>query len=132
MNKKDLAIAFHTQGYNCAQAVLLTFAEELGLCPDKIPNLALCFGGGMGCGSFCGALTGAMMVLGMAQKASAPPAPEEKAAAMAKNRELIAAFESLKGTVFCKELLALPEGKDKKICPGLIGGAAEILEKLLN
>ncbi len=132
MTKRDLAISHHAAGCNCAQAILLAFAEDVGLCPDEIGNLALCFGGGMACGSICGALTGAMMVLGMAQKASCPPAPEEKAAAMAKNRELIAVFTALYGTNLCKELLSLPEGKDKKICPGLIGEAAEILEKMLK
>ena len=51
--------------YNCAQAVFLPFAKEKGLDADTAYRLAVEFGGGMGLGSVCGALTGALMALGL-------------------------------------------------------------------
>ena len=48
-------------GLNCAQSVLLAFAEELGLDPEKGLKMASSFGGGMGAmGLTCGAVTGAL------------------------------------------------------------------------
>ena len=50
--------------YNCCQSVLLPFAQELGLTPEQATALAANFGSGMRHGSTCGALSGALMVLG--------------------------------------------------------------------
>ena len=52
--------------YNCAQAVLAPFAEELGVDPDILFRMSANFGGGMKMGATCGAVTGALMVLGLA------------------------------------------------------------------
>ena len=51
--------------YNCAQAVLIPFAEQAGLQADQAYRLAQAFGGGMRSGSVCGAVTGALMALGV-------------------------------------------------------------------
>ncbi|MEG0764604.1 MAG: C-GCAxxG-C-C family protein, partial [Pseudoflavonifractor sp.] len=54
--------------YNCAQAVLMPFAERCGLTRDQAETLGSNFGSGMHCGGTCGAVTGALMVLGLAGK----------------------------------------------------------------
>lgn len=51
--------------YNCAQAVLIPFAEEKGLPEDAAYAIAANHGGGLKTGSVCGALTGGLMVLGL-------------------------------------------------------------------
>ena len=51
--------------FNCCQAVLVTFAQERGLTEEQAYNLGANFGSGMRCGSVCGTLTAALMVLGM-------------------------------------------------------------------
>ena len=51
--------------YNCAQAVLVAFAQEMGMTEEQAYNLGAHFGSGMRHGSTCGAVTGALMVLGM-------------------------------------------------------------------
>ena len=51
--------------YNCAQSLLVTFAEEMGLSEEQAYALGAHFGSGMRHGSTCGAITGALMVLGM-------------------------------------------------------------------
>ena len=54
-----------TLHYNCAQSVLIPFAEEMGLTKEQAFNLGFNFGGGMKRGSVCGAVTAGLMVLGM-------------------------------------------------------------------
>ena len=51
--------------YNCAQSVLLAFAPECGLSEDIANKLGTHFGSGMKMASVCGAITGALMVIGM-------------------------------------------------------------------
>ena len=50
---------------NCSQAVLETYAEEMGLSVENARKVASAFAGGMGMGAECGAVTGALMVIGM-------------------------------------------------------------------
>src|SRR5512136_28960 len=61
------AAAYFKQDYNCAQSVLLTMQEYYTIPKsDLIPKIATAFGGGIGRrGSLCGALTGAIMAIGL-------------------------------------------------------------------
>ena len=52
--------------YNCAQAVVTVFAEDLHYDEEAAYRTAAAFGGGMRIGSVCGAITGGLMVLGLA------------------------------------------------------------------
>lgn len=54
-----------TLHYNCAQAVLIPFAEKQGMTVEQAYAVAQAFGGGMQIGSICGAVTGALMALGV-------------------------------------------------------------------
>ena len=51
--------------FNCCQSVLVAFAEDMGLTEQQAFDLGANFGSGMRCGSVCGTLTGALMLLGM-------------------------------------------------------------------
>jgi len=51
--------------YNCAQSVLLAFTEKAGMTDEQGYRLAAHFGHGMRHGSTCGAITGALMALGL-------------------------------------------------------------------
>ncbi len=50
--------------YNCAQAVLVSFAPEAGLTEAQAMGVAANFGSGMKMAATCGAITGGLMVLG--------------------------------------------------------------------
>jgi len=91
--------------YNCAQSVLIPFAEDMGITREQACALAANFGGGMGCGSVCGAVTGALMAMG------ALDLPVEK------RTELMNQFRNKNGAVNCAELinLAAERGEPKKI-----------------
>ena len=52
--------------WNCCQAVVSVFAQDAGYDEDACMAAATYFRGGMQMGSVCGAVTGALMALGMA------------------------------------------------------------------
>ena len=55
MNKKELADHLHNSKYNCAQAVLLAFADEIGEDKEVLFRISEGFGFGAGCGEgICG------------------------------------------------------------------------------
>ena len=54
--------------YNCAQSVLMSFSPDFNLSDQAAYNLAVHFGAGMKSGNVCGAVTGALMALGLAGK----------------------------------------------------------------
>ena len=90
--------------YNCAQSVLIPFAEEMGMTQEQAFQLGAHFGSGMRHGSTCGALTGALMVLG------AMGYGEQEAQA------LMQGFRAKNGCTDCAHLLAASKerGEEKK------------------
>ena len=79
MGRKEKAEELFTQGYNCAQAVFLTYADRMDMDEKTAAKLASSFGGGMGClREVCGAVSGMFMVTGMLYGYDDPKAPEEK------------------------------------------------------
>lgn len=51
--------------YNCAQAVLIPFAEKAGYTEEMATRIGANFGSGMKMASVCGAITGGLMALGL-------------------------------------------------------------------
>lgn len=52
------------EGIDCSQVVAGEFADKLGMEKAQMRKMSACFGGGMQCGETCGAVTGALIVLG--------------------------------------------------------------------
>ena len=50
--------------HNCAQTIMEVYANDLGINKELANHLGCNFGGGMKCGSVCGAITSGLMVLG--------------------------------------------------------------------
>lgn len=90
--------------YNCCQSVLVPFAEEIGMSEEQAYALGAHFGSGMRHGSTCGALTGALMVLG------AMGYGEQEAQALLRD------FREKNGYTDCAHLLvnAKERGEEKK------------------
>ena len=67
MDRCALAYEYHKQGYNCAQSVAGAFSDLTNWTPEQLFSAAGSFGGGYG-GSHeeaCGAISGALLVLGI-------------------------------------------------------------------
>lgn len=129
-------------GLNCAQSVLAAFAEQLNMEVDTLLKLASPFGGGIARrGHVCGAVTGALMVLGLKLGASIP---EGKQNTYAVAEEFLCRFEARHRTILCRDLtqcdLTTPEGRQQAaerdihhaICAGLVRDAVQIAAEMLS
>ena len=102
-----------SEGYNCCQAVAMTFADVIGLPENEIARLTGGFGGGMGrMREVCGTVSGMTMVAGAMIPANDVADKAAKTANYALVQEMAAEFRQMNGSIICRELLGLskPEG----------------------
>ena len=122
----------HTRGYNCAQIVLCSYAEELGIDEETLFRISEGFGAGMGgMMQTCGAVTAMFMALGLANSSGDLQACDTKTQTMKKVRELAAEFEKKNGSIVCRELKGIDTGKVLRSCDGCIEYGIRILGKYL-
>ena len=122
----------HTRGYNCAQIVLCSYAEELGIDEETLFRISEGFGAGMGgMMQTCGAVTAMFMALGLANSSGDLQACDTKTQTMKKVRELAAEFEKKNGSMVCRELKGIDTGKVLRSCDGCIEDGIRILGEYL-
>ena len=138
----ETAVSVFGKSFNCAQSVFSAFAAQFGLPGRTALKLASPFGGGVARrGETCGAVTGALLVLGLVRGADTPTGKE---AIYQLSQEFMRRFEAKHGTLLCRALLdcdiSTPEGWQKaqeagrltSVCPVLVRDAAEIVQTLLE
>jgi C_GCAxxG_C_C family probable redox protein len=104
--KSDEAEAVYRSGFNCAQSVLIPFAREGGLTEAEAARIASPFGAGMArMQETCGAVTGALMALGLERGFEKPGDQAGKDGILAEAKGFLARFKSELGTVLCKDFL---------------------------
>lgn len=122
----------HTRGYNCAQIVLCSYAEELGIDEETLFRISEGFGAGMGgMMQTCGAVTAMFIALGLANSSGDLQACDTKPQTMKKVRELAAEFEKKNGSIVCRELKGIDTGKVLRSCDGCIEDGIRILGEYL-
>ncbi len=139
----EAAVANFLQGCTCAQAVLAAFAERYQLSKEHATRISSAFGGGMvPTGQTCGAMSGALMVLGLAHGGTADNKAAQEKTHMV-TQELWKRFQARHGSATCRELLGVdigtPEGLQaavrkglfRSLCPVLVHDAAEIAAQLV-
>lgn len=141
--KVEKALSYFSNNYNCSQAVFTTFAVEMGIDEELALKLATEFGGGARSGQICGAVSGALMVLGLKYGHCHSDNQEEKSRAYNLAVEFNKRFSKKNNSIVCKDLLGydltVPDEmaviKEKKlfktVCPKMVADAVEILEQLL-
>jgi C_GCAxxG_C_C family probable redox protein len=146
MTKTEISIERFLSGYNCAQAVLFAFGPDLGLESETALRIATGLGGGMGRrGEVCGAVTGAILVLGLKFGRDSRQDRSATERTYQKTRDLMAAFERRHGSCTCRALLdgcdlLTPQGQQhfkenelqRKTCAQCVETAVELLEGLLE
>jgi len=145
MGNADRAVAVFKKGFSCSQAILSTYGPDLGLDRETALRVSEGFVGGIAClGGTCGAVTGAVMVLGLRYGRTQADDRKALAKTVRSVREFVRCFEERNGTSACSELLGCkidtPEreqeagrrGLFSSVCPKAVRDAAEILEKLLE
>jgi len=146
MTKSEKALEYFNNNYNCSQSVLAVFGPELGLSENDCLKVSCAFGGGMARQQkTCGAVTGALMVLGLKYGKALNEDDSKKLKTYAKTLEFIKAFEEENTSTVCKELLngldMNTEEGSKKIkelnlfkikCDRYIENAVKIVEKMIT
>lgn len=143
--KTEKAKELFKQGYNCSQAVLGVFCEELGMDFDTAMKIASSFGGGMGrMREVCGTVSGMFMAAGLAFATSSDSAAE-KGEHYKRIQELAKRFKDKNGSIICRELLQGVESSTsptpsertetyykKRPCIELVGDSVEIFEEFIK
>lgn len=140
--KGEIAKKYFLQGFNCCQAVVLAFKDELKLSEEEIKKITIGFGGGLARQRLtCGAVSGMAMVLGALKSDG-----QNKAAAYAMIKNACDDFKAETGSIICAEMLSgeilkdtstvpearTPEYYKKRPCADLCFLAAEIAEKYVK
>ena len=130
-------------GFSCSQSVLRAFAANLGLDEDVAARVATSFGGGVArTGRMCGAVSGALMVIGLRYGNVLPTDRGAKEATYTLARKFLDEFALRNKSVDCPGLLGCdigtPEGMQqarekglfKTLCPDYVTDAVRILMML--
>ena len=140
--KKEKAVEMFNSGINCAQSVAVVYAEKFKINEEDIIAFASGFGAGMGkLQKTCGAVTGAFMVIGMANRNIPMENRKDKTYSEVFNFEQ-KFIEKMKSSSCDKLLdcdLKTEEGKlkfeslslKKNVCEKCIVTAIEILDEMI-
>ena len=145
MDYEKRAKELFLQGYNCAQATFITFAEGK-MDTEEAARIASAFGGGMaGMRNVCGAVSGMAMAYGLLKGYSDPSDMAAKVAEYNAVKEMAEEFAQENGSIICRELLGLdknvkfkaPSDRSgdyykKRPCPDICACAAGILARYLE
>lgn len=142
---KKTAINYFLQGYNCAQAVLLTFSDEIGLDSSKAILMASSMGGGIGgMREVCGAVSSMCLAAGALYGYDDPKNAAAKKEHYRRIQLLADKFSERNGSLICRDLLSLPDAArpqprprtqeyyKNRPCAKFCGDAAEILAEYIK
>lgn len=144
MDFEKEARAYFSQHYTCSQSVFAPFAKYLGMDLEAALKIATPFGGGMGHnGQVCGAVSGALMAIGLAEGISEYDRTQ-KYACYALARTFQERFVDHHGALTCPWLLGLDIGDPidleeayardvfNTVCPEFVVDAVRIVSELLD
>ncbi|MGN0619513.1 MAG: C-GCAxxG-C-C family protein [Ruminiclostridium sp.] len=142
-SKADKASELFSNNFNCSQAVLTAFAPDFGLDEQLALRLGTSFGGGARNGEICGAVSGALLVLGLKYGHYISTDNRQKSRAYEIAADYTRRFKEVNGSIVCRELLGYDLTKPDEmacikekglfgdVCPKMIKSAVEILESVL-
>ncbi|NJO69141.1 MAG: C_GCAxxG_C_C family protein [Bacteroidetes bacterium] len=106
MGKTEKAIAYFKNSFNCSQSVLAALAPETGISEEMSMKVACAFGGGMGRTQMtCGAVTGALMALGLKYGKGLNDPDSHKLLTYEKTVKFMEAFKNKHQSIICRDLL---------------------------
>ncbi len=142
MSKADRASELFSNNFNCSQAVLTAFAADFGIDEELALKLGTQFGGGARNGEMCGAVSGALMVLGLKYGHYQADNIDQKSKAYSIASEYTRRFKDKNGSIVCRDLLGYDLTKPEdmacikernlfgEVCPKMIRSAVEVLEEI--
>lgn len=145
MSKVNEAVSCFTEGFLCSQAIFSTYAPEIGLDRETALKISCSFGSGMArMGETCGAVTGALMVIGLKSGNTNVEDKQAKERTYGEVMDFVNRFIQRNGSIRCKDLLSCDistaEGvkiaNEKQLfttlCPKFVEEAALIIEQILT
>lgn len=145
MTNKEHALALFKEGFCCSQSVIMPYIEQWGLDRESFLKLTDAFGGGIGgMAGICGAVSGAIMVIGLKYGRTQSNDTEAKQKTRTLVKEFVKRYKDRYGFIECKHLLgedlSTDEGmaiaKEKGLfgskCPRLIEDAIDILDGIIR
>lgn len=136
--------AFDCDSCNCSQAIARVFGPEIGLDEKSAMRAGCAFGGGIGRqGMVCGAVTGAVLVLGFLANRDEPDPEKAMEASFELVDRFMNRFAERHGSLDCKDLIGIDlsteagrrvnqeEKVTKTTCPEFVKTAAEILDEMM-
>lgn len=103
--KQKRAIELFDAGFNCAQAVIGVFSDELNIDISTALRMAGGFGHGLRSGEICGAFSGAAMLVGLRDGADDPGDQTAKNSCNAQTLELMRTLKARLGVCQCRDIL---------------------------
>lgn len=131
MDIQNTALDYFHNGFNCAQSVACAFCPVLGEDMETIFRLTEAFGGGMGCGGTCGAVTAMAVVIGMEGSDGNLKKSATDERSCGRMKCAVEEFERKNRSVMCRDLKDRYTGKDEDCCDGYVKDAVMILKGLL-
>lgn len=133
-DRVEKAVGLFKNGYNCAQAVFVAYADLYDIDEVTAFKLSTAFGGGMGgLRETCGAISGMTMIVGLKDGVCKPYDKEGKKRNYETVQFLVNEFRQENGSIICKQLLGLEEGlpadKQKKTCAEYVRICAELVAR---
>lgn len=139
------ATEYFKKGYNCSQAVFLTYADKFGINDEIALKLSSSFGGGMGrMREVCGAVTAMFAVLGLKYGYTSFNDDVAKRNHYALIQQVAKKFKDKHGSIICRDLLnddekisPIPSKRsdafyEKRPCCEFIETVCEILDEKIN
>lgn len=142
--KAEEANGYFKGNYNCCQAIIMTYGPEHGLSKDIGMRLGTGFAGGIARhGEVCGAVAGAIIVLGLKYGMTGESDDSARDTTYERVGEFINRFKIMNGSIRCRDLLhcnlstlegrQIAKEKDlfNTLCPRFVKDAAEVLEEFI-
>ena len=143
MDRELQAIEYFMEGYNCAQAVVLSFSDIIGIDQKTCARLSSSFGGGMGrMREVCGAVSGMLMVAGLLYGYEDPEEGPIKKDHYSRVQHLAEQFRAEAGSIICREILKNPPSDPspsprtaqyyaQRPCARMVGLAVRVMEQYI-
>lgn len=142
--REKQAVRNFAAGCNCAQSVLLAYADVLGLTQEQAAMVSVGFGGGIGrLRDNCGAFSAAVMLCG-ALEGKDGAKKEHRPQTYVRVQEVCRRFTARNGTINCAELLGREKGPEAPVpddrtkeyyrrrpCARIIRSACQIIDDML-
>jgi len=137
----ELATKLFSSGFNCAQSVIAVFCEKYGMDKETALKIAGGLGGGFRSADICGAVSGAVLVVGLKYGQSIDGDTDTKQNCSAKTIEFLNEFRARNKAITCRDILqcdiTTPEGmaeaRSKNLfrttCVDAVKSAVSILEE---